>query len=50
MQRSLEGVDGVTKVSVDFDKKTATCTVEEGVEGETLVKALPERYTAKVKG
>ena len=49
MQRSLESVPGVSKVSIDFGAKTATATVKNSVKTETLIKALPSRFSAKVK-
>ena len=50
MRRSLESVEGVSGISVDFGAGTATFRVKQGVKDETLLKAIPERFTAKVKG
>jgi copper chaperone CopZ len=41
---------GVTKVDVDFDRKTATVTAEKGrVEPEKLVTTLEEKTEFKAK-
>ena len=50
MRRALEGVEGVGQIAIDFEAGTATVRVQQGVTDQTLIKALPERFTATVKG
>jgi copper chaperone CopZ len=45
----LTKVPGVEKVEIDFDNKTATCTVAESVDAAALAKAVGGRFTATVK-
>ena len=45
----LTKVPGVEKVEIDFDNKTATCTVAEGVDEKALAKAVSGRFSASVK-
>jgi copper chaperone CopZ len=49
VQRSLEAVPGVSDVKVDFANKTATLKCDGSVKDEALVKAVPDRFTVKVK-
>lgn len=45
----LTKVPGVEKVEIDFDTKTATCTVSENVDAAVLAKAVSGRFSATVK-
>jgi copper chaperone CopZ len=49
VQRSLEAVPGVSDVKVDFANKTATLKAEGTVKDDMLLKAVPDRFTVKVK-
>lgn len=45
----LTKVKGVESVEVDFDNKTATCTVTDAVDPAALAKAVSGQYSATVK-
>ena len=42
VQKALEGVAGVTQVTVSLEEKNATVTVDEGVEDKALIDAVTE--------
>ena len=50
MQSALEGVEGVIKVAVNFDKKEATVKAKPSVTKEDLLKAVKKAgFVVKVK-
>lgn len=47
VRMTLEQIPGVTAVVVDFDAKTAVCTLDRDLDTATLIDALPEPFTAR---
>ena len=49
VQKALEAVDGVSKATVDLEGKCAMATVKEGVDRQSLVKAVTDAgYKAEI--
>ena len=49
VRRLILKVDGVTAAEISFEEKTATVTVKEGTEPETVVAAVTGRFFASIK-
>lgn len=45
----LEAVPGVAAVDVDFEAKTAVCTLDRDIGIESIIGALPPPFTARVE-
>ncbi len=50
VEQQLKTVPGVQAVKIDYNAKTATCTVKKGTDPKVVAGGLSGKYTGSVQG